>query len=388
VLRSARFLTLVAAQLVFGFGWSLYLVSPKFLSQALGATASDIGAASATAGFAAAAGVAFVTTRIDRTRRRDLYMLGASLLAVCSLGFMAVDRLGPLVYVLQAGIGASFVLAFNAITALVADVAPPDRLGQAFGIHGAANLSMNAVASAVAEGVADRFGWRAVFMLAVASAVVSLLTGLMIREDHAASGGTDQGAAHYSSALRLFAVSALVGATFNAMFTFHQPYALALGARKVSSFFVGFTVAALVMRLGFGGLGDRFGRVRVSLASLCAYIAVPLAMARLRVDLLWVYGAALGAGHGVLYPTLNAIAAERSLPRARGRILAVLNGSFNAGAALGATAWGLVADRFGYSAIFLLASSVSAVSLGALLRESPGRSPMESHEKNVRMQSR
>jgi MFS family permease len=289
-----------------------------------------------------------------------------------------------LVYVLQAGIGASFVLAFNATMALVADVAPAERLGQAFGIQGAANLSMNAVSSAVAESVADRFGWHAVFMLAAASAAVSLLFGLAIREEHVGGGAAGPGRAPYRDTARLFLVSALVGATFTAMFTFHQPYALELGARKVSSFFAGFTVAALVMRLAFGGLGDRLGRRRVSLASLCVYIAAPLAMAHLRVGMLWVYGAGLGTAHGVLYPTLNALAAERSPPSARGRILAVLNGSFNAGGALGATAWGLVAERFGYSAVFLLASAVSALSFGALLRESP----IESQEKNVRIHSR
>jgi MFS family permease len=388
VLRSFRFLAIIAAQLVFGFGWSLFLVSPKFLSQVLGASASEIGATSATVGFAAAAGVAFVTTRIDRARRRNLYFLGASLLAVCSLGFLMVDRLGPLVYLLQAGIGASFVLAFNATTALVADVAPPERLGQAFGIQGAANLSMNAVSSAVAESVADRYGWHAVFMLAAGSAVVSLLTGLAIREERPGEGASSPGRAPYADMARLFVVSALIGASFNAMFTFQQPYALALGARKVSSFFVGFTVAALVMRLGFGGLGDRLGRRRVALASLCIYVAVPLAMADLHVAMLWAYGAGLGTAHGVLYPTLNALAAERSLPRARGRILAVLNGSFNAGGALGATAWGFIAERLGYSAVFIFASAVSALSFAALLRESLGRSPIESQEKNVRMQSR
>jgi MFS family permease len=387
VLRSARFLTIIAAQLVFGFGWSLFLVSPKFLTQVLGASAADIGATSATVSFAAALGVAFVTTRIDRTRRRNLYFLGASLLAVCSLGFLAVDRLGPLVYLLQAGIGASFVLAFNATMALVADAAPPERLGQAFGIQGAANLSMNAVSSAVAESVADRFGWRAVFMIAAGSAVVSLLFGFAIREEDP-QGAADQGRAPYGDMARLFVVSALIGATFTAMFTFQQPYALSLGARKVSSFFVGFTVAALVMRLGFGGLSDKLGRRRVLLASLCVYAAVPLAIARMRVGLLWAYGAGLGTAHGVLYPTLNAVAAERSAPRARGRILAVLNGSFNAGGALGATAWGLIAERVGYSAVFLFASAVSALSFGVLLRDSPARSPIESQEKNVRMHSR
>jgi MFS family permease len=187
---------------------------------------------------------------------------------------------------------------------------------------------------------------------------------------------------------RLFLVSALIGATFTAMFTFQQPYALSLGARKVSSFFIGFTVAALVMRLGFGGLSDKLGRRRVLLASVCLYVAVPLAMARLRVGMLWAYGAGLGTAHGVLYPTLNALVAERSAPRVRGRILAVLNGSFNAGGALGATAWGLIAERLGYSAVFLFASAVSALSFGALLRESPARSPIDSQEKNVRMHSR
>lgn len=71
----------------------------------------------------------------------------------------------------------------------------------------------------------------------------------------------------------------------------------------------------------------------------------------------------------MLYPTLNALTAERCAPSARGRTLAVLNGAFNAGGALGATAWGFVAERHGYLSIFVLASAVSAVSFFVLMSD-------------------
>jgi MFS family permease len=296
-------------------------------------------------------------------------MRGCLLLGLSSLGYLFVERFGALVYVLQAGVAASYVLAFNAAMASVTDVVPASRLGQAFGLQSAANLSMNAVSSMTAEYVAQHYGWRWVFALASVSAVLALALGLGLPPTRQAENPEQPTVSPpYLALAPIFAAAALLGATYVALAIFHQPYALSLGASRVSSFFVGFTCAALIMRLGFGNLGDRFGRKSVALASTVLYALVVASMVSLDASRLWLYGAGFGFAHGVLYPTLIAFATERVPAGTEGRTIAAFSGAFNVGAAAGAAGWGALSAQRGYPPVFVGACLCMVSACGCLLR--------------------
>jgi predicted MFS family arabinose efflux permease len=350
---------ILVAQATFGFGWCLYLLQPKYLSQSLGAGPDAIGAVGAISGVAAVVAILAVVFVIDRPGgRRLLFHVGSALLVLASLGYQLVERFGALVFVLQAVIAISYVLCFNSAMALVTDVAPREHLGQAFGLQSASNLVMNAVSSTLAEAVAERWGWRWVFGVAAVAGVASSITAMRLpRTQGAESRASPPEAPPYGQALPAFVACALTGAAYVAMFTFHQPFAMELGAKRLGGFFVGFTAAALAMRLGFGGLGDRFGHRPVVLGAFVLYALVPFSMMWLSPSLLWAYGAALGLAHGVSYPTLTAFATEYAPPSTRGRIIAVYSGSFNAGSSVAALAWGRTAVRFGYPPVFGLAGA-------------------------------
>ncbi len=349
---------IVLAQLAFGFSWCLYLVAPKFLTTELSVGPDGIGSVAMTASGVSALAVLLVVRSIDRARRA-VFVRGCLLLLLASLGYLSVERFGPLVYVVQAGVAASYVLAFNAAMAAVTDVVPASRLGQAFGLQSAANLSMNAVSSLTAEQIAQHYGWRWVFALAAASALLALVLGLGIPAPRQLESGdkSQAPAPPYLALANVFGAAALLGATYVALATFHQPYALSLGAERISSFFIGFTCAALTMRLGFGNLGDRFGRKPVALASMLLYVLVVGSAARLDASKLWLYGAGFGFAHGVLYPTLIALASESAPSGTQGRIIAAFSGAFNVGAAAGSASWGALSSRYGYPPVFITASA-------------------------------
>lgn len=367
-LWSPALLRILLAQLAFGFSWCLYLVTPKFLTTQLGVGPSAIGAVSMTASSVAAVAVLAVVRTIDRARRA-VFVRGCSLLVIASLGFLCVERFGPLVYLLQAGVSASYVLAFNAAMASVTDVVPANRLGQAFGLQSAANLSMNAVSSLTAEYLAAHYGWRSVFALAAVSALVALTLGLGLSPPrHAAQDSDAAPSPPYLALTRVYVAAAMMGANYVAMATFHQPYALSLGAQNVSSFFAGFTAAALTMRLGFGGLGDRFGRKAVAAASTLFYALVVASMVFLDLSRLWLHGAGFGLAHGVLYPTLIAFATAQVPPGTEGRTIAAFSGAFNVGAALGAAGWGQLSSRHGYPSVFMVAGAGMLIACASVLR--------------------
>ena len=103
---------------------------------------------------------------VDRFGRRDFLTAGAVVMALASLAFVAVDRVGPLLFVLRAIQGMAFSMAFVAGATLAVDEAPPERLGQAIGIFGLTFLAMNAIAPAASEEIALRAGWPATFVTA------------------------------------------------------------------------------------------------------------------------------------------------------------------------------------------------------------------------------
>ena len=353
---------IIFTQLVFGFGWSLYLLTPKFLVAELHAPPDVIGRISAMGGVAGLITIPFAARFLDRTDRRRFFRIGAACIVLVSLGFTQVHDISPLLYVLQGGISAAFVLAFNASAALMSDYAPPSKLGQAIGWLGGANVAMNAVSTMIAEPLADAYGWNAVFALGVVAgcAAFALSFGLRNAPAREASAAIRPSQAPKPSRLAvatLLVSATLTGAVFIAVFGFVQPYAVSRGASEVRGFFLGFTLAAVGGRLFLGGLGDKLGRRGVSAVMLAGYAFAALLMRDLTVDLLIVYGFAFGAAHGILYPTLNALLLEILPEGRRGLGMVLYNGAFNLGSSLGALGWGMLAKLHGYPFMYVIAAA-------------------------------
>jgi len=358
-----RFWLVLIAQTAFGLGWSVYLILPKFFATELGADAASIGRVSAMSGFASVTTIPVVIALIDRVGRRPLLQMGCLLLVALAFGFTRVDRLGVFVYVLQAAVGSAFVLAFNASATMITDLAPPERLGQAIGILGAANMATNAISTIAAEQLAHSVGWRAAFQLSAVMGTLGLLVSLWIREKPREAPRSQLAERDEKKPLgpllRVLLVGGLAGAPFSAMFTFQQPYALELGATQLSVFFAGFTFSSVAVRVFFGSVGDRHGRRPVAFAAMVGYALISLCTAGLQIGWLWAYGVGFGLAHGVFYPTLNALAVELAAERARGRVITLFNGAFNAGYGVSTLLWGFVAGSRGYPTLFMLAAGLS-----------------------------
>src|SRR6185369_8882227 len=146
-----------------------------------------------------------------------------------------------------------------------------------------------------------------------------------------------------------------------------QPLALSLGDTNISPMFTGYTIGALLVRLGFGNLGDRFGRARVSGGALALYALVVTATAGLTRGWLGAVGLGFGLAHGAFYPSLNALALEQVPRERRGIVGAYFNAAFNAGALLVTYCLGQVAQSYGYRVVFLLVACLIATGCFMLL---------------------
>ncbi len=362
-LFTRAFVAVLATQAAYGFSAASFFLLPKYLSAELGAGPGPIGIVAARYGAAAVLLMPAAGAWADRFGRLGFLRGGILLQGAASAGFVFVDEMGTLVYALRFLQGLSWALVFASGGAVVADHAPPARMGQAIGMFGVSMLVMNAIAPAATETMATRLGWAATFGLAAGACGVSLLLSAFVTDvRHERPPGVARGVltavAARPRSLWWMAIVATNGAAFGAMFTFSQPFALELGMENVSSFFVAYTIAAISVRIGFGPFVDRAGRYRVSLLSGLLYAAAVLSMAALEPGRLAWIGAVFGLAHGFFYPAFNALALEGAAPHERGLFMALFNTAFNAGWSGGGIALGALAETSGYPPVFLWSSAL------------------------------
>ncbi len=358
-LFSPGFIRILVIQLAFGVSFSAFLLLPKYLRLSLHASAAEIGTMAGIALLVAAVCSPFVGHAAKRFDRRKLLALALLLEGGAALGFVYVSEIGPYAYALRVSQGIAFVLIFNCTTTIAADMLPPQHLARGVGYLGVSMLLTNALAPLVNEPLAEKFGWHFIFGLAgvIALSSLALISGIapvappIAREKAQSRSKFLILTIHYGSFL--------MGAGLGAMFTFVQPFALEQGAQTVGQFFLGYVAAAVVARVGLGGLSDSLGPSKVAVGGICLYALVVFATASLTPEGLVVAGAGLGAAHGFLYPALSASGLQLTPPHRRSIFMGWFAGAFNSGFALSVLILGRAADKYGYSPIFL--------ALGALI---------------------
>lgn len=369
-LLTPQFALLLFTTSIIGLSFSTYFLLPKFLAVELDADAATIGGVSAVSLLASVIFMPVAGVQVDHHGRRRFASLGAGLFAVACAGMLLVDRVGPLLWGLRLLQGAAFPLFYVALSTLATDIAPRARIGQAIGLFGGIMIATNALGPVLAEWGAAAFGWRSVFAATVVAALVALGLTRCLPEHH-------RPRAHEARATMLailrrpgmrpvLLVTVMAGWTFGAMFTFHQPWALANGFAQVSTYLVGFAGCAMVVRLGLGGLADRLGRLRVAQASLLLYIVAPLSLVWLPTLGLLFTGSLLGLSHGLFFPALNAVTVDLTRDDERGKAMAAYNGAFNVGFAAGSYLLGYIAIATSFPTIFWIATLTCAAAFALL----------------------
>jgi predicted MFS family arabinose efflux permease len=366
-LLSREFLLLLASVSFFGFSWSFYLILPKFFATELGMDAAGIGRAVAVEGLTAVAITPLVGWLVDRYGRQPWLVFGNMMLALTGVLYVFVDHEGPLLYLAQMCWGVGMVMGFNAAGTMTADIAPSDRMAQALGLFGAANLGMNAVSPTIGEILADARGWQSVFVASATAGLLAALLSTRLKEPprHQPQEHEPRRPIFGRPLLQTYGATFLMTAAFTALFTLHQPFALEFGVTELRSFFIGFALVALSVRLAGGGLIDRFGVLRSAVVALCMYSVVPPMLGILGPDHLFAIGAMMGLGHGIAYPAVTALAIERADAVSRGMVVSIIHGAFNGGHAFFAYALGGIAAAWSYDVAFWTAGAVTLT--GALL---------------------
>jgi len=374
------FLRLLAMQAAYGFSFSMFFLLPKYLAST-GEPAARIGFVMAGFGVACILTIPFLRGIVETLGRRGTLIAANLLLATAAALFGLFDRPGLLAIPLRASEGVTWTLMFSTAMALTAELAPPQRLAQAIGLAGGASLVMNALAPAIGEPLADHLGYRSVFFVAALAAVGAAVLARRLPNAHAAlparpsaaanrhppPGETDvPGPARRPGQVAIYTVFGAAGLAFGCLFAFLAPFALDSGVHAVRAFFIGYTSAAITVRVLGGRLSDRLGHRAVATASLLLYGGAVASAGVLAPFHLGVLGLAFGTAHGAAYPALMALLVQGTPIGRRPRALGIANGAMSLGISAVAPA-GVVAARFGYPALFALVGGLTSAAALLLL---------------------
>lgn len=371
-LLTADFGRVLALQGTFGASLACYTLLPKYLVTELGAAATEIGGVMASFSLANIVAVPLVGIGVDRFGRRPLIQIGLVMLSLSSLGFLFVDAVSPGLYALRGLQGIAFACVFISASTLVTDMAPAGRLSQALALFGATMHFMNACVPWLAERVSESVGWRPVFAASLAIALLGIAVSLSLRDRVSTAEGANAapsllsllGRRSFQYSLLVMAAAGVANATLT---TFIQPHAIARGILRVASFFTAFAVAAVSVRVLLGGFMDRGNRYAICVVSLAGYAVLLLATRDVTGTTLPLLGGLLGVVHGFFMPTFLALNLAGAGDAERGRIVALISGSFNVGFGFGTLGVGAVAAAYGYGESFVAAAVVAGIATAVML---------------------
>ena len=285
----------------------------------------------------------------DTVGRVPVMAVGSVVCFIC--GFL-YPVLGSVVGLLFLRLIHGFSTGFKptATAAYVADIVPRERWGEAAGIHGLCFSMGMALGPAVGSAISVRYSLDALFYCSSAFALLSIVILMNMKETlpnkQPFRWSTLRISRHDIIDLRVLpaaVVTLLSYVAYGVILTLIPDWSDHLGIANKGLFFVAFTVASLLIRFVAGRFSDRYGRVSVIRVGLTILI-VSLLVLGFGESTTWLMVGAFvyGVATGILSPAVNAWTIDLSHPQYRGKAMATMYISLEAGIGLGALVAGWV----------------------------------------------
>jgi predicted MFS family arabinose efflux permease len=364
--RPVILLALIAFATLFGFQLLLSVI-PLYAD---GAGGGSSGAGLTTAAFMLSTVFAQVQMPrvLDRFGYRAVLAVGLLFLGLPAFFYAAAQMMAAILAVtLLRGVG--FGIATVLFAALMVELTPPRRRGEALGLLGVAIALPAIFCNALGLWLVERFGYGTVFLLGAIAPLLGIVAILGIRVvPTPGREGAERTAGFFAGLrrgplLRLFLVFAATTTAAGVIVTF-LPLAVTPGTGLFSAagalLVVG--VASAAGRWWAGRFGDRRDpRILLPpglLAAALGMVALPWGGTFL------VSGAALfGVGFGLLQNTTLVLMMGRVSESEYGLGSTLWNVAFDAGTGLGAFLFGFVIAAVGFSWAFLLCAGLVASAL-------------------------
>ena len=302
---------------------------------------------------------------MDIKGRKGISLFGIALLIVILPAFHLIGDAGALPLILRALTGIGWGISMTATMTICSDLAPVERLAHSMGIIGVAGLISSALGPLLAEEIIRRFGFGALFNMSfvflLGSFFCMLLTREVIRPNHADHFHKPKHLLNLSIAVILLisAMPIVHGAVRGAVINFIVLFGKSIPLERVGPFFVSFSAAAVLTRLGLGGLSDRYGRKQVVLPAACL-ISFNLILIS-QVQSFWLFvltGLIGGFGQGLIFPALSTYIIDILGRENKGLAISLYLALFDMGMGFGSAFFGWISDLYDYRVMYLVAGGI------------------------------
>lgn len=306
----------------------------------------------------------------DIRGKRLLIVFGAAILFLSSLLYNIATSV-PLLLMLRILHGAGWAAFGTAAAALVADIVPIQRRGEAMGYHGmSTNLAM-AIGPAAGVFLLRHFNFPVLFLSSAAVAFVAFPVSLILSEPRlpvkpANSPHRKISFLERSTLLPSLTLS-LIALSYASIVSFLPLFARKQELGNVGLFFTVFAIMSISSRSFAGWLSDRYGRAVVIIPGLLlAGLSLVLLPFSPTTPGLWgtslsLLGVAViyGLAFATVQPALMALAIDRAEPSSRGAAMGTFTAAMDLGIGIGSFTWGFIAETSGYTMMYILAGTVS-----------------------------
>ena len=312
----------------------------------------------------------------DRHSRKLVLLIGTFAVAVAPICYIFFNSI-PELMIVRAFHGISIAAFTIGYSALVVDLSPVKRRGEAIGYLNLAVPIGMSVGPALGGYLLDSAGYISLFLASAASGMFALGLITQIRETKPQTIGV--GAIHTNSQIsrsfieliqsRSLIVPTLillfVGLLFGTLVAFLPLYVRELNIDfNLGLFYTVVAIASFSVRVFVGRASDRYGRgLFITLSLICYIISMTLLSIANSAAIFLLIAIAEGAGRGLLVPIMLALISDRSYESERGRVFALCLGGFDVGIGLAGPILGMAIAEIGYRQLFSFAAGLGVIAL-------------------------
>jgi MFS family permease len=354
-------------------GFFLLLSVVPLYAEAAGGGSSGAGLATAVFMLSTVLAQAWMPHLLARFGYRSVLAAGLLLLGLPAFLYVPLGEV-PAILAVTLVRGAGFGVAIVALAALVTELAPPGRRGEALGLYGVALALPTIFCGALGLWLVEHFGYSPVFLIGASAPLLAFVAALGMSSP---DGREERGGAGLLTGLRrepllrIFVLFASCTAASGVVVTFLPLSAPGPGLFSAATALLLLGAASTFFRWWAGRFGDRRDpHLLLAPGLLCA----ALGMVALSLEGFVLLGGALlfGAGFGVLQNTSLLLIMQR-VPKAEYGLGSTLwNLAFDAGTGAGAFVFGFIVGVAGFSWAFYLCAGLLVAALVLIPRSEEG----------------
>lgn len=357
----------------FFYAYHAFLILPiRVIS--LGGTEFDIGLVMSMAGISTLLVTPISGLLGDIYKKKYLLTSGALLLALINFLFMYFDSIYYSYLILRFFQGCAFSLFFVSAGTLIAENSLEENQTQALGFFGIFAIVNHALAPTISIEIINFFSYDYFFISSSIASIIAFFIALSINVKNSIVDERKNGQ-NFTQLLKnkklkiVCFIMFLVGGSFLTCLNFAAVFTKSINVLPITIFFLSYTVIALIMRIFFGWLPDKYGQVTFCKPALILY-GLSIGILGLSINYISVMSAGIlfGISHALVYPSIYTLALRFTDISNKSKAFSICSVSFTFGGMIFSIIYGLIAETYSFKVMFLSCSIIVTLGFYCLIK--------------------